>query len=66
MGEGRRPAATGAWICVEDEAGQNLRPPKARTWAPVATPLITAAHNQYRPQLIDAFLTQTGLTIEPP
>ncbi len=24
---------TGSWICFEDEAGQNLRPPKARTWA---------------------------------
>ena len=34
MGEGTRlAAATGAWICFEDEAGQNLRPPKARTWA---------------------------------
>ncbi|GAB3828716.1 transposase [Dactylosporangium cerinum] len=22
-----------AWICFEDEAGQMLRPPKARTWA---------------------------------
>jgi putative transposase len=34
VGEGRRlAAATGAWICFEDEAGQNLRPPKARTWA---------------------------------
>ena len=21
-------------MCFEDEAGQNLRPPKARTWAP--------------------------------
>jgi hypothetical protein len=21
-----------AWICFEDEAGQTLRPPKARTW----------------------------------
>jgi putative transposase len=21
-------------LCFEDEAGQNLRPPKARTWAP--------------------------------
>jgi len=30
----RLAAATGAWICFEDEAGQNLRPPKARTWAP--------------------------------
>ena len=35
MGEGTRlAAATGAWICFEDEAGQNLRPSKARTWAP--------------------------------
>jgi transposase len=25
-------AASGAWICFEDEAGQTLRPPKARTW----------------------------------
>ena len=25
---------TGAYACFEDEAGQNLRPPKARTWAP--------------------------------
>ena len=35
LGEGSRlAAATGAWIVFEDEAGQNLRPPKARTWAP--------------------------------
>jgi hypothetical protein len=34
LGEGTRlAAATTAWICFEDEAGQNLRPPKARTWA---------------------------------
>jgi putative transposase len=26
-------AAHAAWICFEDEAGQSLRPPKARTWA---------------------------------
>jgi len=26
-------AAAGAYICFEDEAGQNLRPPRARTWA---------------------------------
>jgi hypothetical protein len=33
LGEGARlAAATGAWICFEDEAGQTLRPPKARTW----------------------------------
>ncbi|MEW1914793.1 transposase [Kitasatospora sp. NPDC085895] len=23
----------GAWLCFEDEAGQGLRPPKARTWS---------------------------------
>jgi hypothetical protein len=34
VGEGTRlAAATGAYACFEDEAGQNLRPPKARTWA---------------------------------
>ena len=26
-------AATGAYSCFEDEAGQSLRPPEARTWA---------------------------------
>ena len=29
----RVAAASGAWICFEDEAGQTLRPPKARTWS---------------------------------
>jgi putative transposase len=29
----RLAAATGAYICFEDEAGQSLRPAKARTWA---------------------------------
>lgn len=33
VGEGSRiAAATGAYVCFEDKAGQNLRPPKARTW----------------------------------
>jgi putative transposase len=33
VGVGKSVAATrGAWICFEDEAGQTLRPPKARTW----------------------------------
>jgi putative transposase len=27
-------AQQGAWLCFEDEAGQTLRPPKARTWGP--------------------------------
>ncbi|MGN9846918.1 transposase [Nonomuraea sp. H19] len=32
---GKRTAADlGAFICFEDEAGQGLRPPKGRTWAP--------------------------------
>ncbi len=34
MGEGTRlAAAASAWICFEDEAGQALRSPRARTWA---------------------------------
>jgi len=34
LGEASRlAAATGAYLCFEDEAGQSLRPPKARTWA---------------------------------
>ena len=32
MRQGRRKG--GAFICFEDEAGQGLRPPKGRTWAP--------------------------------
>jgi transposase len=33
LGEGTRlAAATGAWVCFEDEAGQALRPGKALTW----------------------------------
>ena len=100
MGEGTRlAAATGAWIVFEDEAGQNLRPPKARTWAPRGrTPVVTVSGKgsgrvpiknglgnlaaadvdrlaaiiknrlkriQYRPALIEGFLAQTGLTLEP-
>ena len=34
LGAGKTVAAAqGAWICFEDEAGQNMRPPIARTWA---------------------------------
>ena len=45
LGEDTRlAAATGAWIVFEDEAGQNLRPPKARTWAPRGrTPVVTVS-----------------------
>jgi transposase len=40
----RLAAATGAWICFEDEAGQALRPPKARTWARRGhTPVVTVS-----------------------
>jgi transposase len=35
-------ADLGAYVCFEDEAGQGLRPPKGRTWAPVgARPVVT-------------------------
>ncbi len=45
LGEGARlAAATGAYVCFEDEAGQNMRPPKARTWAPRGrTPVVTVS-----------------------
>lgn len=45
LGEGSRlAAATGAWICFEDEAGQSLRPAKARTWARCGhTPVVTVS-----------------------
>jgi DDE superfamily endonuclease len=45
LGEGTRlAAASRAWICFEDEAGQNLRPPKARTWARRGhTPVVTVS-----------------------
>ncbi|MEU8404550.1 transposase [Nonomuraea sp. NPDC048892] len=43
MARGKRTAADlGAYLCFEDEAGQGLRPPKGRTWAPVgARPVVT-------------------------
>jgi hypothetical protein len=45
LGEGRRlAAATGAYVCSGDEAGQALRPPKARTWARRGhTPVLTVS-----------------------
>ena len=45
LGEGTRlAAAAGAWIIFEDEAGQNLRPPRARTWARRGrTPVVTVS-----------------------
>jgi hypothetical protein len=40
----RLAAARNAWICWEDEAGQTLRPPKARTWGRRGqTPTITVS-----------------------
>jgi hypothetical protein len=45
LGEGARLAAQqGAWICFEDEAGQTLRPPRARTWGRRGhTPVVTVS-----------------------
>ena len=50
LGEGRRQAAlTGAWVCFEDEAGQSLRPGRARTWAPRGhTPVVRVSGNAGR------------------
>jgi putative transposase len=50
LGQGTRLAAlTGAWICFEDEAGQSLRPGKARTWAPRGrTPVTRVSGNSGR------------------
>jgi putative transposase len=50
LGEGTRLAAlTGAWICFEDEAGQSLRPGRARTWAPRGhTPVVRVSGNAGR------------------
>ena len=43
---------TGAWICFEDEAGQSLRPGKARTWAPRGrTPVVRVSGNAGRPSV---------------
>jgi hypothetical protein len=50
LGEGTRQAAlTGAWTCFEDEAGQSLRPGRARTWAPRGhTPVVRVSGNAGR------------------
>jgi DDE superfamily endonuclease len=50
LGQGTRLAAlTGAWICFEDEAGQSLRPGRARTWAPRGhTPVTRVSGNSGR------------------
>jgi DDE superfamily endonuclease len=50
LGEGARlAAATGAWVCFEDEAGQALKPDKARTWAPRGrTPVVRVSGNSGR------------------
>jgi hypothetical protein len=50
VGEGTRlAAATGAWICFEDEAGQALKPDKARTWARRGhTPVVRVSGNSGR------------------
>jgi hypothetical protein len=50
LGEGTRlAAATGAWICFEDEAGQALKPGKARTWGRRGqTPVVRVSGNSGR------------------
>ncbi|WP_435843413.1 IS630 family transposase [Streptomyces hirsutus] len=42
--EVRARAATGGWICFEDEAGQHQRPPTGRTWGRRGrTPIVTVS-----------------------
>jgi len=50
LGQGTRLAAlAGAWTCFEDEAGQSLRPGRARTWAPRGrTPVTLVSGNAGR------------------
>ncbi len=50
LGQGTRLAAlAGAYICFEDEAGQSLRPGRARTWAPRGrTPVVRVSGNSGR------------------
>jgi putative transposase len=50
LGEGTRQAAlAGAWACFEDEAGQSLRPGRARTWAARGhTPVVRVSGNAGR------------------
>ncbi|KKD09722.1 hypothetical protein TN53_01675 [Streptomyces sp. WM6386] len=35
---GRKVREQGAWLVFEDESGQSLRPPKARTWSRMGVP----------------------------
>ncbi len=47
-GHERATLDLGAWLCREDETGQNLGPPKARTWAPRGqTPLVHVTGKGY-------------------
>jgi hypothetical protein len=36
----------GAYLCFEDEAGQGLRPPKGRTWAPAGARLVVTVRGK--------------------
>ncbi|MDX3103585.1 LpqB family beta-propeller domain-containing protein [Nonomuraea angiospora] len=47
MAGGKSTAADlGAYLCFEDEAGQGLRPPKGRTWAPVGARPVVAVRGK--------------------
>jgi hypothetical protein len=62
LGEGTRLAAlTGAWICFEDEAGQSLRPGRARTWAPRGhTPVVRVSGNSGRLSVVGMACMKPG------
>lgn len=60
VGEGTRlAAATGAWICFEDDLAACTLDQLA------ATVRNRLRRIQYRPELITGFLGQTGLSLEP-
>ncbi|MFC3982704.1 transposase [Streptosporangium jomthongense] len=47
-GDKRAALDLGTWLYWEDECGQNLRPPQARTWAPCGrTPVVTVTGKGY-------------------
>jgi hypothetical protein len=59
-------AERNAWICFEDEAGQTLPPPKARTWGRRGQIIKNRLKSiQYRTHPLDGYLAHTGLALEP-
>jgi putative transposase len=58
----RLAAALNAWILFQDEAGQSLRPPKARTWSPRGTTpkVVVSGRNTGRVNLAGLIAVRPG------